>query len=217
MDKTFGLGSLYGSKAIIIDDQTDAVIEDITNFKQVTGSGPVNCEIKGKQAFTYDFRGTLTFACNDLPYFKGDKGDPVFKRFIIIPCRQVIPEEGRNKHIQEDFLKEIEGIVLWALEGLDRLLANDLTFTKSGACEQAIHEYRSKSDSLYWFIKEHYVVTTDHTDRVLKSKLDKEYEMWCHTNDITPIKKKNIADRSKKQGIYTKRSNGLYYTHIEPL
>lgn len=217
MDKTFGLGSLYGSKAIIIDDQTDAVIEDITNFKQVTGSGPVSCEMKGKQAFTYNFRGTLTFTCNDLPYFKGDKGDHVFERFLIIPCRQVIPKEKRNKHIQEAFEKEIEGIILWALEGLTRLKANDLTFTPSVVCEEAVQEYRSKSDSLYWFIKEHYLVTTDQADRVLKSKLDKEYETWCNANDINPIKKKNIADRAKKQGIYTKRSNGTYYTNLKPL
>ncbi|MEG1297100.1 MAG: phage/plasmid primase, P4 family [Niameybacter sp.] len=217
MDKTFGLGSLYGSKAIIIDDQTDATIEDITNFKQVTGSGPVNCEMKGKQAFSYDYRGTLTFACNDLPYFKGDKGNHVFDRFMIIPCRQVISKEERNTHLLDECMLELEGIMLWALEGLERLKARQWKFTHSDASAEALHIYRGRNDSLYKFVRENYQVTEDEADRILKTKLEKEYEAWCHENDVIPIKRRNIADRARKQGIFVKRSNGIYYTHIKAL
>lgn len=214
-EKNFGMGSLYGKKAVLIDDQTATSIEDSSNFKKLTGGGLIDCELKGRQAFPYIFRGTITFGCNDLPYFKGDKGTHLFDRFIIIPCDRVLAEEERVGNILEQMEQEVEGILLWALEGLHRLKENDYRFTKSEASTRALEEYRGMNDSLYSFISEHYIKTGDKKDRVLKTDLEKAYQDWCTNGDIEPIKKKNVAARALKHGIKLIKSNQYYYVGIK--
>ncbi len=213
-EKNFGMGSLYGKKAVLIDDQTSTTIEDSSNFKKLTGGGLVDCELKGKQAFPYIFKGTITFGCNDLPYFKGDKGNHLFDRFIIIPCDRVLTEEERQSDILEHMKKETEGIVVWALEGLHRLIDNDFKFSRSGVSNKALEEYRGMNDSLYSFINESYIKTNDKKDRVLKTDLEKAYHDWCTAEDIEPIRKKNVAARALKHGIKLIKSNQYYYVGI---
>lgn len=214
-EKNFGMGSLYGKKAVLIDDQTSTTIEDSSNFKKLTGGGLVDCELKGKQAFPYIFKGTITFGCNDLPYFKGDKGSHLFDRFIIIPCDRVLSEEERKSDILEQMKEEGEGILLWALEGLHRLIDDDYRFTRSEASIKALEEYRGMNDSLYSFINENYIKTNDKKDRVLKTDLEKAYHDWCTEEDIEPIKKKNVASRALKHGIKLIKSNQYYYVGIK--
>lgn len=214
-EKNFGMGSLYGKKAVLIDDQTSTTIEDSSNFKKLTSGGLVDCELKGKQAFPYIFKGTITFGCNDLPYFKGDKGNHLFDRFIIIPCDRVLAEEERKSDILEQMKEEAEGILLWALEGLHRLIDNDYRFSKSEASIKALEEYRGMNDSLYSFINENYIKTNDKKDRVLKTDLENAYHDWCTAEDIEPIRKKNVASRALKHGIKLIKSNQYYYVGIQ--
>ena len=209
--KTFGTGDIYGAKAIIIDDQTAANIADSSTFKSITGGGFIRCEIKGKQSFPYEFTGTLTFGCNDLPYFKGDKGDHVFERFLIIPCDNVIPEHQRVGNILEKFKPEADGIFLWGLKGLHRLIDNNYKFTQSDVCEAALEEYRCANDSLYNFIKENYIITGNRKDRVRKTELENEYQAWCLVNEKQALEKRNIALRALKHGITSVKSSGDYY------
>lgn len=209
--KTFATGDIYGAKAIIIDDQKSTNIDDSSVFKSITGGGFIRCEIKGKQAFPYKFNGTLTFGCNDLPYFKGDKGDHLFERFIVIPCDNVIPEEKRIGDIIERFELEADGIFLWGLEGLHRLIDNNYKFTHSGACDRALEEYRQANDSLYKFIKQNYLITDNKKDRIRKTDFEGEYAAWALRNDITALEKKNIQARALKHGISFVKSSGDYY------
>ncbi|WP_217813416.1 phage/plasmid primase, P4 family [Clostridium tyrobutyricum] len=209
--KTFATGDIYGAKAIIIDDQKSTNIDDSSVFKSITGGGFIRCEIKGKQAFPYKFNGTLTFGCNDLPYFKGDKGDHLFERFIVIPCDNVIPEEKRIGDIIERFELEADGVFLWGLEGLHRLIDNNYKFTHSGACDRALEEYRQANDSLYKFIKQNYLITDNKKDRIRKTDFEGEYAAWALRNDITALEKKNIQARAMKHGIPLIKLHGDYY------
>ena len=199
--KTFATGDLYGAKAVVIDDQKSVNIDDSSTFKSITGGGFIRCEQKGKQAFPYEFKGTLTFSCNDLPYFKGDKGDHLFERFIIIPCNNVISEDKRIGDIIERFKLETNGIFQWALEGLHRLIDNNYKFTHSDICSAALEEYKFANDSFYKFIKESYIITFDKKDRVKKTFLEDEYIRWAFSNEIQSLDKKNISARALKHGI----------------
>lgn len=211
LSKPFGTGDIYGAKAIIIDDQKSTNIDDSSVFKSITGGGYIRCEIKGKQAFPYEFTGTLMFGCNDLPYFKGDKGDHLFERFIIIPCNNVIPEEKRIGNILELFKPEADGVFLWAMDGLQRLKKNKYKFTKSIVCNQALEDYKSANDSLYNYIKDKYIITDKNTDRIKKTEFENDYQQWCSLNDKQALEKRNIPDRAAKHGITSIKSNGAWY------
>lgn len=211
LSKPFGVGDIYGAKAILIDDQTSANIEDSSIFKSITGGGYVRCEIKGKQAFSYEFIGTLIFACNDLPYFKGDKGDHVFERMIIIPCDNVIPVDKRIGNIIDKFKSEADGIILWAIQGLHRLIGNGYKFTTGVVCDTALEEYRKLNDTLYNFIQENYIITNDKKDKVGKVDFEDKYFQWCEKNEKQALEKKNIPVRAKKHGVEFLKTDGYWF------
>ena len=207
----FGAGALYGKKCVLIDDQKAANIEDGSTFKAITGDGVIEAELKGKDPFAITFNGGITFTCNEMPYIKDDKGTHMFERFLIIPCNNVIPPEKRDNRLFEKMEKEIEGIILWALQGLKRLMQNGFVLTESKMSKSANEDYRSLNDSLFRFIKENCIVTGVRSDKIRKVEFEKRYDKYCGENDITPLDKKNIKARAEKNGIPCVLYEGYWY------
>jgi putative DNA primase/helicase len=207
----FGTGSLYGTKCVLIDDQKGDTIENGSDFKTITGSGPLQVRIKFKTPFTILYKGGITITCNNMPYIKDDKGSHMFERFLIIPCDNVIPEEKRDPELLVKLEKELEGIVLWALDGLKRLIDNKFNLTEGEASKKANEDYRALNDTLFRFIHENCIVTGDKKDRIPKTDFEFRYEKFCIDNGITALDKKNIKDRAEKNRIPCKKFQGNFY------
>jgi putative DNA primase/helicase len=211
LSKQFALSTLYGKRGLIIDDQTSADLTDSSAFKAITGGGPVQVEFKGLHAFSWIFKGVIIFGCNDMFYVKGDKGDHLFKRIVIIPCMNTIAEDKQDHSLFEKVMTEAEGIIIWALEGLKRVIASDFRITESQAANAAMKEFRENNDSMYKFLNEMCEVTGNHKDRIGKAEFERQYETWCATEGISYLDRKNIKGRVMKHGIYLKNNNGFKY------
>lgn len=211
LSSRFGAGSLYGKKCVLIDDQKAANIEDGSTFKAITGDGIIEVELKGKDPFSFVFSGGITFTCNEMPYIKDDKGTHMFERFLIVPCNNVIPKEKRDNRLFEKMEKEIEGIILWALEGLKKLINNGFVLTEGEVSKKANKEYRALNDSLFRFITECCTITGDKKDKIAKTDFEWRYQKFCEDNGINPLDQKNIKDRAQKNGIPCVKYNG--YPH----
>lgn len=212
----FAIGNVYGKRLISIGDQSAEDIIDSSIFKQLTGGDPVAAEMKGKQSFNFTFQGGIMVACNNLPCFTDDKGGHIFERLLVIPCTNVIPEKKRNKKLIYELLEEKDGIFMWFLEGLHRLIDNDFEFTESKAIDEAINEYRNNIDTLYHYISENCEITENKMDRIKKTEFEARYTAWCADNEYKAIFKKNIKERAAKIGItLTKWHGDWYYQYIK--
>jgi P4 family phage/plasmid primase-like protien len=219
LSKSFATSNLYGKRMVAVDDQSSINIEDSSVFKSITGGGVIQVEFKGKPAFPYHYRGGVLFCCNDLPYIKDDKGDHVYNRMMIIPCNNVIPKELQIKGIVEKFKNESEGIFLWALEGLNRLIANNFTFTTSVVSENAKDEYKKMNDTVYKFLREDYIITENKKDKIKKTDFEDSYNLWKVTdNENTGVEKKNVKNRMAKHGIaLVEYGHVFYYVGIKKI
>lgn len=213
LSDNFGSGSLYGTHCIIIDDQTAAPLEDSSVVKALTGSGEITMKLKGVDNFLYHYTGTITFNCNAMFYCKGDKGEHVFQRFLIIPCDNIIPEEKRDKDLDEKLRKEVDGIAKWAIEGLHTLMDNNFSITISEASKQALEEYRANSDTVFRYLKEcdKYTLTNKYEDRVLQKSFNDDYLQWCIDNGYESLKRKNIEASMKGKGVKCVTIKGYKY------
>ena len=211
LSSRFGAGNLYGTKAVIIDDQKSMEITDGSTYKAITGMGEIEAELKGKQAFSFMYRGGITFTCNNMPYIKDDKGSHMFERMLIVPCDNVIPVDERDPLFLSKIKKEAEGVILWALEGLERLISNGFKLTKSSRCEQAMDDYKAKNDTFYNFLRETYDITGNPKDRIKKTELEERYTKWANENGYEPIHKKNIEERARLNNILCGKYAGYYY------
>ena len=211
LSKDFGTGSLYSTKCVLIDDQKGDNIENGADFKTITGCGPVQIRVKFKTPFTITYKGGITFTCNNMPYIKDDKGTHMFERFLIIPCDRTIPEEQRDILLLEKLERELEGIVMWAIEGLKRLISNNFKLTVSERSIVANEDYRKMNDTFFRFISENYTMTGDKKNMVSKKDLEEAYLRFCNDNSLTPLDKKNIPDRAEANGIILNKYQGYWY------
>lgn len=218
MSDRFAMGNLYGKRLNAIGDQKSTDIEDSSIFKQLTGGDYMAVEMKGKTAFQFRFKGGFAFACNDLPCFKDDKGGHIFDRFTIIKCERYLKPEERDKELLDKLKNEYEGIVLWGLEGLHRLIENGYNFSNCKSSDDAIKEYRGNVDTFYKFVTENYRITMDKADKVKKTEFESKYFKWCEENEYATLKKRNIKERVLKSGIkYGKYRGDWFYMGIKAI
>lgn len=214
----FSTSGLIGKRMNINGDQRSDEIETTSMFKMLTGGDSIKVEPKGKQAFTYKYCGGLLFACNDLPAFSTDKGGYMFDRFCIIPCDHIIPEDKRDRELLDKLKRESDGIFLWALEGLKRLIKNGFKFTPCLRSEETLDDYADRLDSVGEYLRLYCEVTDDPKDRIAKSNLDFKYEKWALENERRPVGKRNMISRLAKHGVgHRKRYCGYpCYIYIKP-
>lgn len=202
LSERFATSALYGKRLVTSGDQTNTDIEDSSIFKQITGGDTIFAEKKGKDGFNFKFKGGILIACNGLPYFKDDKGNHIYKRLIIVPCTNVIPEEKRDTELLKKMAAELDGIFLWAMEGLKRLKSNNWVITQSDRMKQAMEEYKTESNTVYAFVKEGFDITLNtKKDRIKVSDFYNRYSVWCDDSGHMPVSKKNISKRMESLGI----------------
>ena len=204
----FSLGSLKTVRILGCGDQTGAVVEDSSILKQLTGNDKVKIERKGIQEESIYYHGGIVILCNVLPSFKDDKGDHLFNRLIIVPCENHFDEKTADINLTDKLKTERDIILVWALEGLHRLIKNKWKFSNCIAAEKAKQEYRLKLDSILRFIDEnHYIITGNHSDRISKADFEFQYTKWCVTNGYTAVNSLNIVQRMESLGCPRDKGN----------
>lgn len=98
------------------------------------------------------------FAMNKLPRIN-DRSNATFNRILLIKFLHIIPAKDQDRAIWDKLKDEIHGILLWAIEGAQRLYNNGGTFTSVGVAE--MREYRSEQDPLGGFIEDFYDIDKD--------------------------------------------------------
>ena len=130
---------------------TDATIAD-GYLKAIVGGDWVEAERKFQPSFSFQPFVRIVAATNSLPHLK-DTTDGFFRRAIILPLTRKFDESEMDKRLQEKILKELGGILVWAVAGLRRLLERDAFIIPESAVQMA-NAYRDESDSVRYFVKE---------------------------------------------------------------
>lgn len=173
----FKTAELFGKLANIFADLPSRSIEDNGIFKSITGEDYLTVEKKNKTPFSFKPYARLLFSCNDIPKNYGDKSNAFYRRLIIIRFEKSVPMEKRDASLKDKLREEADGILLWALEGLKRLMANDYTFSESENTKRELERYRTESNSALSFVED---VCTFHVDRCIELKeLYREYGEYC--------------------------------------
>ena len=214
-DNRFILGTLPSCRLIACGDESNSNVTDSSIFKSLTGGDPVKIEPKGKQGYSFEYRGGFVIACNGLPCFVDDKGNHLYDRLIILPCEHHITEDVKDASLDEKLAAEIPGVIMWALEGLDRLIDNGYRFTKSRSSELSKEAYHKAMDNVYRFVTENYIITYNYDDRISKKDFDDAYHKWaCNDDSVKEVERKNLSARMEAIGITSGQGNVGYKHNI---
>jgi len=179
-------------------------------LKQITGGDIIEAERKHEKPFSFKPYCRLIGATNALPKLL-DHSDGFFRRAIILQFNRQFSEKERDVHREANLLKELPGILNWAIEGLQNLLKRG-HFNIPSSSIKAIDSYRLNSDAVRQFCEEASPAITqlNEPNGVGSSELYHHYRTWASEYGYSLLSIASFGDRLVSIGYEKKRGkNGF--------
>lgn len=190
LNERFKTAELFGKLANIFADLPTKNIDDNGIFKALVGEDYLTVERKNKNPFSFQPYARLLFSCNTIPRNYGDKSEGFYRRLIIIRFTHAVPESKRDPDLLDKFRAEADGIFLWALEGLKRLMNNNFKFSVTETNIQELQRYREDSNSVLSFVKE--CCEVDVGAEVVRTEVYNQYKNYCTNCGLNPYSQKSF-------------------------
>lgn len=182
-------------------------------FKQLASGEPVSARHIFGRPFTMTDYAKMVFLCNELPW-QIEQTDAFFRRFIIIPFEQTIPEEERDPDLANKIIaSERSGVFNWMLDGLKRLLKNK-RFTDSEVIKRQIEQFRYERDTVAVFLdQENYVPSNEKEEKL--SVLYEKYSRYCRGTGLWTVSTVAFAKRLRVYGYRIVRKSQGNFVYCE--
>ena len=197
VNERFKTAELYGKIANFFADLPEKEIDDTGIFKALTGEDTVTAERKGQDPFKFVNKARFLFSCNKLPRSTSDRTDGFYRRLIILPFNEPLPEEQRDLELTKKLLEESDGIFLWALEGLQRLILNKWKFSETEDSKKAITKYKSENNNVIPFVEECCLLSEG--EMTTSESVYNAYSNYCNDNGYKPFSSGRFADELENE------------------
>lgn len=204
LTERFSKINLFGSILNAFADLPEAMIKDGDVIKSLIGTDTITGEYKHGEFVHFKNRATIVFSANGLPQFTGDRSSDFFEKLIMLPFPNTIAKKDQWDVVKatED---EQEGILRWAMVGLQRLINNRFEFSVGESSRRIHGEYIMDVNPVAGFIDES--CERKEVDHISKDDLYKKYQEWCETSGCKPMNKKNFGRQINKLGYSEIRLN----------
>ncbi len=188
LDERFKLAEIYGKLANIFADLPSKPITDNGIFKAVVGEDTLIAERKNQDPFSFKATSRLLFSCNSIPKNLGDRSNGFYRKLEIIRFEHTVPEDKKDALFFEKFRIEADGIFMFALEGLLRLMENNYVFSTTDTNKKELERYKCESDSALGFVSEECELSPEFS--VGSTELYDRYKSYCEENGCRPYSHK---------------------------
>lgn len=174
---------------------------DEATIKEITGGGEIAARGIYQKHIEFIPECKIWVTTNHKPEISGD--DPaIWRRLKLIPFKQTIPEPDQDKDLLPKLLKELPGVLAWAVRGC-------LAWQEGGlkppvAVTAATETYRSEMDHVERFATECLLPSPGNVER--KAVVYDEYEGWTEDQGYDALAKGKLTTRLKGLGFVDGRS-----------
>lgn len=213
----YNVASLYGKRLSGHGEASDERATNLNTFKALTGGDSVSSDRKYKGRINFTFNGLFWYNANFFIKFDGDAGKWVYDRLIIMEFNNVIPEEKRDKRIEDKMKLEKNGIMYQVLEHLYMLIDNDYTFHLNSDLPVLIERCKNENSSVLQFLNSCFdEVGKSSKQKTLRSAIYDKYKTWCNANGNKAKAKQNFyreleQSASDEDGSFFCSINGSCY------
>ena len=200
----FGPAELFGKWANIRNDIPKSTVKNTGMFKELIAGDPMKAEKKNKDPFFFNPTAKHLFSANQLPEMEVDD-EAFFRRILLVPFPETVPEEDRDKFLDQKLQDELPGILNWAIEGLQRLLGNG-GFTGDRSPARTRETWSKWGDSVSRFAK-HAISEGD--DDIPKSDMYAAFLEFCRQESIPSDTQHKMTRELKQEGF----SDGRAYVN----
>lgn len=189
----FARADLENMLVMLDDDMKMEALAQTNNIKaMVTAELPMDLEKKGVQSYQGDLFVRIIAFGNGTLQALHDRSYGFFRRQIILEAKERDENRQDDPFIAEKLCQEKEGIFLWAVEGLRRLLGNNYRFTVSQRAQSNMAAAVNEGNNLVEFMESegYFEFKADYT--ASSRDLYAVYQQWCEDNALYPLKQKSL-------------------------
>lgn len=188
----FARADLEHQLVMVDDDMKMEALKSTHYLKSlITAEMPMDLERKGEQSYQGQmYVRFLAFSNGDLESLY-DHSDGFYRRQLILSVKKKPLDREDNPFLADKLCAEIEGIFLWCMEGLRRLIANNYRFTESKRTKENRVEAKQEADNVLLFLRSEDYIRLKADSTITSVDLYAIYTMWCEDNFhlLTPGRK----------------------------
>ena len=183
------------NKLLMVDDDMDMSALPKTNYIKsiVTSECKMDMERKGVQS--YQSQLYVRFLCfgNGALTALHDKSDGFFRRQIVLTTKDRLAGRADDPFLVDKLLREKEGIFLWCLEGLHRLIGNKYQFSISGKARENMETVKRSSNNVIEFLQSEGYIRFRADSEASSKAIYEAYTRWCDDNAQKPMSANRVS------------------------
>lgn len=190
----FARADLEHELLMLDDDMKLEALPQTNNIKAIiTAELPMDLERKRQQSYQGDLYVRFIGLGNGVLQALHDRSVGFFRRQIILTTKEKDPNRKDDPYIAEKMTAEAEGIFLWALEGLHRLIANDFRFTLSQSALDNLNDAVSDGNNIIDFLASEGYIRFRADYEASSKNLYAVYKQWCDDNALNSLSQKSFG------------------------
>lgn len=198
---------LRGRRLVFMSETAKSAEMDAAKIKALTGGDPIKARgVHSKTTVEFYPSHLLVLITNHAPQLPAD--DPaVWERVRNVPWDVVVPPAERDPRLGNKLRAEADGILMWALQGLEEYLRNGLT--PPARVAQATEEYKSAQDTVTNFLEERCEDGCADRDSEPTKVLHVDYQRYCRANGVMRehiLGERDFGSRLDELGYPSKKS-----------
>ena len=181
---------------LCVDDDMRMEALRQTNYVKsiVTAQGKMDLERKGKQSYQgWMCARLLAFSNGDLQALF-DRSDGFYRRQLVLTTKEKPAGRADDPDLAEKMKAEVEGILLWAFEGLQRLAANNFKFTESDRTRENREAVKRDNNNVYDFLDSDGYVRLKADLSASSKELYEAYQIYCAENNLPALKPRSFSE-----------------------
>ena len=195
----FARADLEHELLMLDDDMKLEALPQTNNIKAIiTAELPMDLERKRQQSYQGDLYVRFIGLGNGVLQALHDRSVGFFRRQIILTTKEKDPNRKDDPYIAEKMTAEAEGIFLWALEGLHRLIANDFRFTLSQSALDNLNDAVSDGNNIIDFLASEGYIRFRADYEASSKNLYAVYKQWCDENALNSLSQKSFGSFLKQ-------------------
>ncbi len=201
---------------VMVDDDMKLEALPQTNYLKliITADLPLDLEKKSRQSYQGEL--CVRFICFGNGSIKAlyDRSHGFFRRQIILTAKRKDPDRMDDPDLGDKLKQEKEGILLWCLEGLRRLEAQNYRFTISAKAQENMAQAISDGNNIVDFLASKGYVAFVPGEKASTKALYAVYQIWCEDNAVKPLSARSfslyLAENADRYGL--EPSNSIHIT-----
>lgn len=193
------------NKLLMVDDDMDMSALPKTNYIKsiVTAECKMDLERKGVQSYQSQLYARFLCFGNGALTALHDQSDGFFRRQIVLTTKDRPADRTDDPFLVEKLMSEMEGIFLWCLEGLHRLLANNYQFTISGQAIENVETVKRSSNNVIEFLQSEGYIRFKADAQASSKAIYEAYKLWCEDNVRKPMSANRLSSElSQNERLY---------------